>query len=194
MYHILHTPGASMDYLNENISLNLRRIRKIKNLSLDEMAIETGVSKSMLGQIERGEANPTITTLGKISSAMRVSFSDLVGPPPQEFFVLKKENLEPQKEIKGNFRNYFYFPFETDREFELYNLEIEAGGCYECASHGEGTKEYLIVFSGELELKSGDVKHRLSVGDAIRFNSDKEHSYTNAGIELLRIYMLFTWN
>ena len=180
--------------LNMLIAKNLRALRERRGLSLDKLAELTGVSKSMLGQIERGEANPTITTLGKISSAMRVSFSDLVGPPPQEFFVLKKENLEPQKEIKGNFRNYFYFPFETDREFELYNLEIEVGGCYQCASHGEGTKEYLIVFSGELELKSGDVTHRLSAGDAIRFNSDKEHSYTNAGAELLRVYMLFTWN
>jgi transcriptional regulator with XRE-family HTH domain len=182
-----------MDYLNENIKINLKRIRKIKNLSLDEMAMETGVSKSMLGQIERGEANPTITTLGKITSAMRISFSDLVGPPPGEFFVLKKETLQPLKEIPGNFKNFFYFPFETDRQFEIYSLEIEPNGCYECASHGEKTMEYLIIFSGSLYLDMGEHQVELKTGDAIRFNSDKAHAYYNKGTDQLRIYMLFTW-
>lgn len=182
-----------MDYLNENISLNLKRIRKSRNISLDTMAVETGVSKSMLGQIERGEANPTITTLGKIISAMRVSFSELVGPPPQESFILRKETLTPLKEEKGNFRNFFYFPFENDRTFEIYNIEIEAGGCYECASHGEKTTEYLIVFSGVLTLNFDGKAHILKPGDAIRFTSDRDHSYSNQGKELLRLYMLFTW-
>ena len=53
-----------MDYLNENISINLRKIRRRKQMSLDDVAVETGISKSMLGQIERGEANPTVGTLG----------------------------------------------------------------------------------------------------------------------------------
>ena len=61
-----------MDYLNKNISINLKTIRREKGMSMDEVAEQTGVSKSMLGQIERGEANPTIGTLGKIVSGLRV--------------------------------------------------------------------------------------------------------------------------
>ena len=55
-----------MSQLEKNIALNLKRIRKSHHMSLDMMAEKTGVSKSMLGQIERGESNPTISTIGKI--------------------------------------------------------------------------------------------------------------------------------
>ena len=52
-----------MTQLDKNIALNLKRIRKSKNMSLDMLAERTGVSKSTLGQIERGESNPTVSTI-----------------------------------------------------------------------------------------------------------------------------------
>ena len=48
-----------MDYLSHNIAVNLKRIRTSKGMSLDVVAEQTGVSKSMLAQIERGTANPS---------------------------------------------------------------------------------------------------------------------------------------
>lgn len=185
--------GAALDYLNENVAINLKKIRKGKQMSLDALAIETGISKSMLGQIERGEANPTVATLGKIISGLRVGFMDLVGTPRDEVYILRKETLTPIKESKDNFKNYAYFPFEEDRDFEIYSIEIEPGTSYSCSSHGENTTEYIIVFSGELTLEIGAEKHRLNQGDAIRLDSDKNHSYHNSGNEQLKFYMLFTW-
>lgn len=61
-----------MSMLDKNIAANLKRIRKAKNMSLDRMAEQTGVSKSMLGQIERGESNPTVSTIGKIIEGIKV--------------------------------------------------------------------------------------------------------------------------
>lgn len=80
-----------MDYLNQNISMNLRRIRLARGYSLDMVAEQTGVSKSMLGQIERGEANPTIGILGKIVSGLRVELTDLVETSKEQVYpVLHK--------------------------------------------------------------------------------------------------------
>lgn len=80
-----------MDYLNQNISMNLRRIRLARGYSLDMVAEQTGVSKSMLGQIERGEANLTIGILGKIVSGLRVELTDLVETPKEQVYpVLHK--------------------------------------------------------------------------------------------------------
>ena len=53
-----------MDYLSKNVAANLKRIRKSKCMSLDQVAEQTGVSKSMLAQIERGTANPSLGVLG----------------------------------------------------------------------------------------------------------------------------------
>ena len=61
-----------MTQLDKNIALNLKRIRKSKNMSLDMLAERTGVSKSTLGQIERGESNPTVSTIGKIVEGLKV--------------------------------------------------------------------------------------------------------------------------
>ena len=64
-----------MDAMSSRISENLRQIRKEKKLSLDSMAEQTGVSKSMLGQIERGESSPTVATLWKIATGLHISFT-----------------------------------------------------------------------------------------------------------------------
>lgn len=182
-----------MDYLNKNVAINLKKIRKGKKMSLDALAIETGLSKSMLAQIERGEGNPTIATLGKIISGLRVEFMDLISPPHDEVYIMRKETLVPIKEAPDQFRNYAYFPYEQDRDFEIYSVEIEPGSCYSCSSHGEKTTEYNIVFAGELTVKMADETYVICPGDAIRMDTDKEHCYYNTGEELLRFYMLFTW-
>ena len=62
-----------MDDINKIVAENLREIRRLRKLSLDGLAELTGVSKSMLGQIEREESNPTLQTLWKIAAGLRVS-------------------------------------------------------------------------------------------------------------------------
>ena len=108
-----------MDYINRNVSINLKRIRKSKKMSLDVVSEQTGVSKSMLGQIERGESNPTVAILGKIVSGLRVSFNDLVSVPQDEVYIVKKGSVEPSKESTDQYKVYTYFPYEEDRNFEI---------------------------------------------------------------------------
>ena len=70
-----------MDYLTENVAVNLKRIRQSKGMSLDQASEQTGVSKSMLSQIEKGTANPSLGVLGKITSGLRIEFQELIATP-----------------------------------------------------------------------------------------------------------------
>ena len=79
-----------MSMLDKNIAANLKRIRKAKNMSLDRMAEQTGVSKSMLGQIERGESNPTVSTIGKIIEGIKVPLEELIEEPRPAVSVIPK--------------------------------------------------------------------------------------------------------
>ena len=88
-----------MDYLSHNIAANLNRIRKSKGMSLDVVAEQTGVSKSMLAQIEKGTANPSIGTLGKIISGLRIEFDDLIRTPPMDSFLVEVTKTEPTKDV-----------------------------------------------------------------------------------------------
>ena len=185
--------GKTMDYLNTNIAVNLKNIRNAKGYSLDLVAEQTGVSKSMLGQIERGEANPTIGTLGKIVSGLRVELEDLVGTPKENMFPVKREYLVPTKEEPGKYQVFTYFPYEKDRSFEVYVIEIEPGGSYYSGSHGEHTREYLVVSHGELTLEMAGKTQIIPAGDAIRFDSDQEHFYKNMGKEKNRLICVFSY-
>lgn len=182
-----------MDYINQNISVNLKKIRLARGYSLDLVAEQTGVSKSMLGQIERGEANPTIGTLGKIVSGLRVELSDLVETPQESVYPVCREWLVPTKEIKGQYHVYTYFPYEKDRKFELYVIEVEAGFSYSSGGHGENTKEYVIVKNGELTLKTDSGSYIIKTGDAVRFDADKDHEYHNAGNGKLELISIFSY-
>ena len=88
-----------MDYLSHNIAINLKRIRKAKAMSLDVVAEQTGVSKSMLATIEKGDANPSIGVLGKIMSGLRVDLQDLTQVPQGDVYLVDVENLEPIQSV-----------------------------------------------------------------------------------------------
>ena len=103
--------------------MNLRRIRKVRNMSLDAVAEQTGISKSMLGQIEREQFNPTIAVLGKIVRGLRIDFNDLICMPPFETRVVRGETLYPSKEVKGRYQVYTYFPYKKECSFEVYQIE-----------------------------------------------------------------------
>ena len=88
-----------MDYLSHNVSENIKRIRQSKGMSLDQVAEQTGVSKSMLAQIEKGTANPSIGVLGKITSGLRIEFQRLIDPPRVDYALISPDDLVPTKEL-----------------------------------------------------------------------------------------------
>ena len=183
-----------MEYITKNVARNLKRIRKSRKMSLDVVSEQTGISKSMLGQIERGESNPTVETLGKIVSGLRVSFTSLVSATKTDTIIVDKAELVPSKSIEGQYRVFEYFPYEEDRTFEIYMMEILEGASYCSGGHGENTYEYLTVISGGLTLKVEDKQYEIAEGNSIRFPTYSDHSYTNTGTGLLKFIITFTWN
>ena len=125
-----------MDYLSHNISINLRRIRQSKSMSLERAAEQTGVSKSMLAQIEKGTANPSLGVLGKITSGLRIEFQRLIETPKEDFCLVKPEALVPTKEIEGQYRVWTCFPYEDTRLVEIYRIDVEPGGVYMSGASG----------------------------------------------------------
>ena len=167
-----------MDYLSHNIAVNLKRIRTSKGMSLDVVAEQTGVSKSMLAQIERGTANPSIGVLGKIVSGLRLDFNELIQTPPI-------------KEVPGQYRVWNCFPIEDNHMVEIYRIDIEPDGIYASGSHGERTREYLAVMEGELTVELKDGEHIVTAADVFRFESDQFHRYINNGDQKVRFMTFF---
>lgn len=180
-----------MDYLTHNISVNLKRIRKSKGMSLDEVSEQTGVSKSMLAQIEKGTANPSIGVLGKITSGLRIEFQEFIAPPPKDFCLVDPRKLLPTKEVEGCYRVWTCFPYEDNRQVEIYRIDIEAGKEYVSGGHGERTREYLTVLQGAVTVECNGIVQRVEQERVYRFETDQMHIYRNEGAEKVSFMCFF---
>lgn len=165
------------------IADRVRNLRESHQLTLEQMAEQTGVSKSMLFQMERGGSNPSIQTLYKISNAFQVSLSYLIREEGVETKVVKTSDLSPICNPEDTYRIFNFFPMETGRKFEIFYGEVEVGGILLSEAHQKGTEEYLSVFQGELLISIGEAEFRLEKGNAIAFKADVPHSYYNYGVE-----------
>lgn len=169
-----------MDYLSYNISKNLNRIRTSRGMSLDAAAEQTGVSKSMLYQIEQGAANPSINVLGKIASGLRIEFTELVASPPEASYLVKTAEAYPIKEDE-KYTVKTCFPYEDNKKIEFYRIDILPGGVYVSGGHGSGTREYIAVLEGVLTVDTGREVQEVSPDEIFRFNCEEEHRYINNG-------------
>lgn len=100
-----------MDVTN-TVANNAKQIRKQKKLTLDAAAEATGVSRSMLAQIEKGEVNPTISVLWKIANGYKVSFTSLLEESGEPVSIVRQTGIRPLYEDGGRYVNYPVFPFD----------------------------------------------------------------------------------
>lgn len=178
-----------MDVTNV-VALNARRVREQKKLTLDAAAAATGVSRSMLAQIEKGEVNPTISVLWKIADGYKVSFTSLLEPGGERVSVVRAAETAALSEDEGRYVNYPVFNFDEKRLFETYRIVIEPGGSLSARPHLKGSEEFITVFSGVVEISVAGESFTLAEGDSIRFCSDVPHAYKNAGGARAQLSML----
>lgn len=179
-----------MQKLNLIIAKNLKRLREEKALSLNELSKVTDVSKSMLGQIERCEANPTVSTIWKIANGLKISCTELMSMPEADFQIVDKSQVQPLIEDEGKVRIFPVFPFDNTTRFETYSIEIDNKGYLASEAHQQGTQEFITVFSGELTININGEDFVVTKGNSIRFKADKPHVYKNIGNIICSVSMV----
>ena len=177
-----------MSTINSAISENLKHHRALRKMSLDALARESGVSKSMLGQIERGEVNPTITTVWKIAIGLKLPFSELTSRPESDLEVIKMPSTIIEND--GTCRSYLLFPYDSERRFEVLNVELDPGARLCAQAHLPGAQEFISIAAGELLLTVHGQSQHLTASNSLRFKADSAHDYYNPGKECCRINMI----
>jgi transcriptional regulator with XRE-family HTH domain len=177
-----------MEPIHKKVGRNLQAIRKSRGLSLDNVAELTGVSKAMLGQIERGDSNPTISVLWRIVGGLGISFTTLIEEADADVTVVSPEEVEPFVEEDGAYRAHPLFPYNLRTKFETYLVTLEPGCEHASEPHNDGVEEYIFVHRGVLELGFGDDVHRIPAGSSVRFSANRPHRYRNASAEAAQFY------
>ncbi|MDE5909962.1 MAG: XRE family transcriptional regulator [Lachnospiraceae bacterium] len=166
-----------MEQNSLKIGERLKEIRNTRQLTLDEVAELTGVSKPMLGQIERGQSSPTINILWKISTGLKIPLSFFCKKEEAEYMVAELGEREIITEESGGMRAYPLFPFDPVRNLEVFYIEFDAGVRHESLPHVAGVEEYVFLVHGTLKMVIGGKEVVLQEKQSIRFGADISHAY-----------------
>jgi transcriptional regulator with XRE-family HTH domain len=160
-------------------------LRQERALSLDELSRQAGVSKSMLSQIERNQANPTVAVVWRLANALGVPMAELLGgadkPAPPAIATVPSHATPSLRSPDGHCELRILGPIELAGQFEWYELTVQPGGALESEPHEPGSREHLSVLSGVLEVQSADATTRLKAGETARYAVDQPHAIRNPG-------------
>ena len=168
------------------VGATLLALRQAQALSLDELSRKAGVSKSMLSQIERNQANPTVAVVWRLANALGVAIGELLGaaggkPAAPQLATVPAHATPSLKSPDGKCELRILGPIELAGQFEWYELKVAPGGALESEPHGPGSREHLSVLSGALEVQAGDTHARLRHGETARYAVDLPHAIRNPG-------------
>lgn len=173
------------------IALNLKEIRNERQLTLDQLTQLTGISKGMLSQIEKGDTNPTINTIWKICDGLNIPYTYLLEekdkPKPT---IVSKEKTLYQSADNDRYRVFCYYSDTIDRNFELFQVEMDLEANYTSIGHSKKSDEYLMVLEGTLTLTTNEQTLTLSANEAISFKAETPHTYQNLGSFPIKVIVI----
>lgn len=169
------------------IGRRLAEIRKMQNISLEQFAKISGIPQAKLKEIEEQKILPDLGTIVKLSKALRIGTSFLLGEESGYSYsvVRKKERQKISRISTGSAErpNYQYQSLShgvKDKHMETFLITLSPGaGSTELSSHdGE---EFLVVMEGSIRVILGDKEEILNEGDSIYYHATLPHNVLNAG-------------
>jgi XRE family transcriptional regulator, regulator of sulfur utilization len=160
----------------------LRRFRRDRDLSLDDLSRRSGVSRAALSQIEGGRTNPTLAVLWKVAVGLEIPFHDLLGSQQEHaVLVLRAGDALPLRSTDARTESRLLSPGGARSDTEVYELRLLPKALHKSDPHAQGTAETLVVLTGALRLGAGPATCDLGPGDSVFFRADVEHFYENRG-------------
>jgi len=178
--------------LSGQLGKTIQRLRKAYNLSLSELAEQSGVAKSIISQIERNETNPTLATIWRLSQALDVSIERVLATSDEEPFIEKASRADTPSLLSedGRVRLSIIGWIKTVEWLQWYDVSAEPGGVLDSDPHQRGSVESLSVTEGAFEVDvSGDVQ-RASAGETLRYRCDRPHTIRCVGERPARATMV----
>lgn len=167
--------------LSGQLGKTIQRLRKAYNLSLSELAEQSGVAKSIISQIERNETNPTLATIWRLSQALDVSIERVLSAGEEEPFIEKttKGDTPVLFSDDGKVRLGIFGWIKTVEWLQWYDVHAEPGGVLESDAHQRGSIESLSVMEGEFEVEVAGVISKARAGETLRYRCDRPHIVRN---------------
>jgi transcriptional regulator with XRE-family HTH domain len=173
--------NATVEPLHQYVCERVREMRKKKGWTLQQLASVSGVSRSMLSQIERGEANPTLAVAYRIAQAFGMTLGELTD------FPIPRPRIDVVRHDDGAYlfrddevcRIRTLSPLHLEKEVEFYELTLRPGGTLSSSPHYRGAREVLTIQQGAVKITSGEETCELHQGDSAHYPADVAHAIQN---------------
>jgi transcriptional regulator with XRE-family HTH domain len=157
----------------------LHAVRVSRGLSVNALADLSGVSRAMIGKIERGEAQPTAALLGRLIGPLKITMSELFarieGTPTK---LARKQDQPLWTDPQTGYRRRSVSP--PHGHIQLVEVELPPGQTVSYPPDSFATTHHQIwVLAGHLRFREGDVDHELEPGDCLELGPPQSCSYTN---------------
>ncbi len=173
----------NIEQITEQACRRIRELRRSQDWSLDDLAGRSGVSRSMLSEIERGQANPTLAVALKIARALEISLAELVeetvAPASIEVIRTGDEDFLYRQDEDCEVRTLS--PLQLEKDVEFYEVRLSSAGELRSSPHFEGTREFLTVSKGQVRVESDETSTALKAGDSATYRADLKHAIVNIG-------------
>ncbi len=169
--------------LSGQLGKSIQHLRKTYNLSLSDLAEQSGVAKSIISQIERNETNPTLATIWRLSQALDVSIERFLVQSDEKPFLEKSTRADTPILVSqdGKFKLAIIGWLKTVEWLQWYDVSAEPGGILFSEPHQRGSIESLSVIEGVLEVEVGSLIERAGAGETLRYRCDRPHIIRNIG-------------
>jgi transcriptional regulator with XRE-family HTH domain len=181
----METVSGAPTALHERIAARVRELRAARGYSLDELATRSGVSRSMISLIERGESSPTAVVLDRLASGlgvMLVSLFDATAVQPPSSGPLARREDQPEWEDPGSgYRRRIVSPTATPQPVQIIEVEFPPGQrvAFENGAQGIHVFQQIWVLEGAMDVTFGDERHRLRTGDCLATQLDRPIVFHN---------------
>jgi transcriptional regulator with XRE-family HTH domain len=168
--------------VNECIAAQVRRLRSVQGWSLQALAQRSGISRSMISVIERGESSATASVLDRLAAALGVPLaslfqsSDVAASP-----LVRASEQTTWRDPGSGYSRRNLSPPGCDSPLQLVEISFPAGTrvAYDTSVRAARVHQQIWVLDGGLEVAVGDVVHRLNAGDCLAFEVDRPTAFYN---------------
>jgi transcriptional regulator with XRE-family HTH domain len=174
--------STAPDAISRHLGSRVKQLRSLRGWSLESLANASGVSRSMLSDIEREQANPTLAVTLRIAQAFGMTLGELIEMPgaTSAVSVIRADDKAYHYSSDRFCRIRTLSPLNLEKDVELYEVQLQAGGALRSAPHYEGTREFLTVQKGEVRVESSGDAELLHPGDSANYRADRPHAIINA--------------
>jgi transcriptional regulator with XRE-family HTH domain len=164
-----------------SFAMSLKALRTMRGLSLQGLAESSGISKSMISKVERGDVRPSLDVAVRLAEALGSSVSEMIRRDEYARVIkLERKHQSVASDPKLNWERRLLSPMFNGASLEVLHTKVGARvklGAF--PRHPKGTEEYVVVLKGKLSITIGGAQHSLEEGDSLFFEADRDHALEN---------------